>query len=539
MALASPPPRVAPRPPVEPANKFKPKSFEDQVRYAYHSPPPNAYSPTQPGRRSEKVLGKISEARIPSALDYGQQEASLVPGPGSYETPDLRDMQMPDGGRLNRKPPQDKLRLDEYPKPAPGAYGIPEDPTLPRKLYGSFSKDPRVTKFIDDQVKLSRDVPAPGAHEVMDSMESLRPFCPEGGRYLEQKGRDKSYFDQAATLADSKPGPDRYNLPGSINSNKTKGKLVWRYQSETLQATKDIITKVVGDGKVNPAPGTYDIPDPKPLGQAPTLRGRGLGHGMPHPYSYNCAPDHSRKFDVLSSPMKDQNSGADIYGRDLKKTMNTPERAVRARASADEVAASNMPLTLAEREIEQPGETVQWRSGGFAALRKVKSSPIITRKEHPAMEETMHHYPSLSKKHGRKDKTFVPWASRRPEIVKTSSKCDEYQQLQRKKWELGTISKSIQGITDSTLEPLDEEKLRGEATRGLMDKAKFKMRMEGLSKEQQDLVLAELPGVLMERDSAANSVSASAFASARVSFGGEAPEDFFPDTADAGGSGDL
>ena len=55
MALASPPPRVAPRPPVEPANKFKPRSFEDQVRYAYHSPPPNAYSPTQPGRRSEKV----------------------------------------------------------------------------------------------------------------------------------------------------------------------------------------------------------------------------------------------------------------------------------------------------------------------------------------------------------------------------------------------------------------------------------------------------------------------------------------------------
>jgi len=57
--------------------------------------------------------------------------------------------------------------------------------------------------------------------------------------------------------------------------------------------------------------------------------------------------------------------------------------------------------------------------------------------------------------------------------------------------------------TDIMLEPLDEGKLRAEATRGLMDKAKYRMRMEGLSKDQQDLVLAEFPGVLLDNGSPA------------------------------------
>merc|ERR1719453_914642 len=70
--------------------------------------------------------------------------------------------------------------------------------------------------------------------------------------------------------------------------------------------------------------------------------------------------------------------------------------------------------------------------------------------------------------------------------------------LQRKKWELGAIAAHIQNTAANTLEPLDEGKLREEATRGLMDKAKFRMRMEGLSKEQQELVLSEFPAVLQE-----------------------------------------
>merc|ERR1719162_1253583 len=112
--------------------------------------------------------------------------------------------------------------------------------------------------------------------------------------------------------------------------------------------------------------------------------------------------------------------------------------------------------------------------------------------------EFRHAYPSLSRHHGRHDKTFLPNASRRPEIVKTHKKSNEYETLQRKKWQLGTINAQLQAITAATLDTLDEPKMRDIATRGLLDKAKFRLRMEGMAEYQQDLVLAELPGVLYE-----------------------------------------
>jgi len=501
--MASAPPNPRPQAPDLAARNFKPNSFEDQVRYAYHTPAPNTYLPKKPDRGSGKTLGKISDSKIPSAIEAGAREKALVPGPGAYDTPDQRDIALPEGGRLSRKPPQEKFRLDEYPTPPPGTYGIPHDPTLPRQLYGTFGKDPRVSKFIQDQVKLSAGVPAPGEHEVMDSMESLRPFCPEGGRYLEQVGRGPSYFEEAAKLADSKPGPDRYNLPGSIRPNKAAGKLVWKYKSETLQQTKALITKVVGNPNEVPPPGTYTLPDPAPLAQSPAIKGRGLSHGMPHPYAYNCAPDLSGKFDLMS-PVRTQNSGAQIYGRDYSKgAVSKESRTSKARSSADEVVANNMPVTLAERDIEQPGETIQWRSGGFAALHKVKSAPVISQREHPAVEQCMKHYASLSRKHDRQDKTFMPMTSKRPEIIKTHSKSVDCQQFHRQKYQLGAIAAQIEAHTFATLEPLDEAKLRQQATIGLMDKAKFKMRMEGLGADQQALVLAALPGVLHENSSAA------------------------------------
>lgn len=500
------------------------------MRYAYFSPTPHHYNPKRPGERSQSIGGKFSESKIPSALDHGQREKGLVPGPGSYDTPDTRDTPLPEGGRLNRKPPQERFKLDEYPSPAPGAYGVPNDPTVPRHLYGSFGKDPRVSKFIQDEVNRSRSVPAPGSHDVMDSMESMRPFCPEGGRYLEQKGRDLNYFDSVAKQATGGPDPTRYNLPGSINPHKAHGKLIWKYQSETLAKTKKVIEKVVGSGHEVPAPGAYTIPDPEPLAASPALRGRALSHGMPHPFAYNCAPDHSRKFDAIGS-VRDQNSGDQIYGRDFKRGPVAKDRPTRAAEVADEVAAAHMPLTLAEREIEQPGETVQWRSGGFAALRKAKSSPVI-HKDHPAVEEMKQRFGPMSIKNGRKQTAFAPWAHRRPEKVKTSSNSDDYVQLQRKKWELEQINKGIIAGAADVVEALDLEKLRTEATKGLMDKAKFKMRMEGLSKEQQNLIIAEFPGVLLEsvpdREAAEEEV-----------FGEPLPVQSTSVSADVGDSGDL
>jgi len=486
------------------AKKFKPTSFEDQVRYAYSSPTPHHYSPVKIDRGSGKKLGKISNAQMPSPLDYGQREKSHVPGPGSYDTPDLRDIPLPEGGRLSRKPPQEKLRLEEYPVPAPGQYGVPHDPTVPRQLYGNFGKDPRITKFIDDEVRRSKGQPSPGEHDVLESMEAMKPFCPEGGRYLEQIGRGPSYFDQAAKLADSKPGPDRYNLPGSVKANKTRGKLVWRYTSETMESTKKVLTKALGHGQDTPAPGQYNVPDPEklhgPLSQSPTLRGRTLAHSMPHPYAYNCTPDLSGKFDALSmSPIRDKNSGAQIYGRDFSKgAMTKADRIAKAKASADEVSGSNIPRTLAERDIEQPGETVQWRSGGFSSLYKARSAPVIVTPEHPSMQEMAPRYPALAKRHGRKDRTFVPMMSKRPEIVTTHPKSVDIKNFEERKWEMGRLGDAIKAASSAAMEALDEDTLLGEAHKGLMDKAKFQMRMEGLGKEQADMVIAELPGVLME-----------------------------------------
>lgn len=492
MAVAPPPPYLAAQ------MRGKGPSIEDQVRNAYFSPSPHAYDPKQAETGGVKILGKISDAQVPSSIDYTSRESALLPGPGSYETPDLRDFALPEGGRLNRNPPLAKFKLDEYPIPAPGTYGVPKDPGVPRQLYGSFGKDPRITKFIQDEVIRSRSVPAPGEHEVMESMENLRPFCPEGGRYLDQ-GRHHGYFDTAAKLGEGGPDPTRYNLQGAIRPNKTAGKLVWKYKSESIDNTKRILTKVLGNPNENPAPGHYTLPDPQAIAPVPTLKGRDTALPMPHPYAYNCAPDHARKFDSFA-PVREQNAGDQIFGRDFRRgTIGKDGRTTKAKASADEVAQSHLPVTMAERDIDQPGEIAQWKAGGFTSLRRAQSAPGMQRPRNPAMEQTVKNYPALSKFHGRRGgKTFMPMATKRPEIVNLSKHSEEFQSLHRRKWALGVIAAQIGSSTDAAMEPLDEQKLRDEAIYGLMDKAKFRMRMEGLAPDQQDLVLAELPGVLAE-----------------------------------------
>jgi hypothetical protein len=328
-----------------------------------------------------------------------------------------------------------------------------------------------------------------------------------------EQGRGHGYFDSAAKLGEGKPGPDRYNLPGAIRPNKTAGKLVWKYKSETVDSTKRIITKVVGNGYDNPAPGHYTLPDPAPVTPFPTIKGRETGPPMPHPFAYNCAPDHGQKYTLYTS-VRDQNSGDQIFGRDLKRgAMSKEDRAARARAAADEVAGANLPTTMAERDVEQPGESAQWRTGGFSTLKRAKSAPGMQRNRlHPVVEETMAHYPALSKHHGRADRTFAPMASRRFETINTSKRHSSYQSLQTKKWEIKAIAAALENSTALAMEPLDERRLREEATLGLMDKAEFRMRMEGLSAEQAELVLAEFPGVLAETDaSPAPSPAASIF----------------------------
>lgn len=342
---------------------------------------------------------------------------------------------------------------------------------------------------------------------MLESMESLNPFCPEGGRYLNQH-KPTSYFDAAAKLHGNKaPAPDRYNLPGAIRPNKAAGKLVWKYQSETLKDSKAMVQKA--SDSEGPGPGSYDTPEPPPINPVPTLKGRQLAHAMPHPFAYNCAPDHAGKYDQLAQGVRQQNSGDQIYGRDFQKGASSSKaaRLARAAASADEVAAANMPRSLLDKDVEQPGETVQWRSGGFAPLRKVRSTGAIVKREHPAVEEINKHYPVLSKFHGREDKTFTPMATRKPCPVvyddrerqqNFAKRQREHSHLQSKKALLDHVVDNIEAAASIALEPLDEDKLKEDAALGLIDKAKFRMRMEGLATGLQDSVLAEFPRVLRE-----------------------------------------
>lgn len=422
-----------------------------------------------------------------------------MPGPGSYNTPDSRDFALPEGGRLSRAPPVERLRLDGDSNPPPGTYGIPNDPNRPRIVNGKFGKDPKVTKFIRDEQLRARHVPGPH-YDVMDAMESAKPFCPEGGRCM-MAHKPASYFDQITKLADSKPGPDAYDLPCAIQPYKSKGKCVWRYHSETLKDSRRAVAHAIGDRNEVPGPGTYTLPDPAPLSVAPSLKGRDLPHAMPAPFSYNCKPDFSGKYNSLA-PVRQQNSGDQIYGRDLKKGTAGGKVVKRAASAspADQAVEKYVPVSLMVQEDGRmpPPVAVQWRSGGFTDLRKSKSAGAIAMTpEHPALKETVNRYPMMSKKH-RTPSTFLPLATRRSELVRTHRRSEEVQHMERKKWELQALTNDITVTVAETMEPLNEEKLRQQAMQGLSDKARERMRLEGVSSDQQELVLAEIPRVYYE-----------------------------------------
>jgi len=92
---------------------------------------------------------------------------------------------------------------------------------------------------------------------------------------------------------------------------------------------------------------------------------------------------------------------------------------------------------------------------------------------------------------------------------------------------VGAIADEITAAASSVFEPLDEQKLRASAMHGLIDKAKFRMRMEGLAPEQQELVLNEFPQVFADSTHANPPPSDSAVTSTILS------ESRIPDSAAA------
>lgn len=500
MAVVPPAPG-RPQPPKASRQKY-PCSIEDQVRLHYFTPAPNSYhlggDITEP-----RPLGRISDSKLPSALDYNAKKKAFVPGPGTYQTPDLRGFPLPEGGRVNRIAPAPRLQVDEYPIPAPGTYGIPNDPTQPRNVNGRFSRDPRVTAFIKEAEMRSRGNPAPGAHEVLDSMEMAKPFCPDGGRWSNSM-KPKSYFDVAPTLTKANPPPGSYEQKDSVNGNKAVGRVVYRYESATIQETKELITKVVGDANDAPAPGHYTLPDPKPLSNVPLQRGRSLPYAMPHPFAYNCAPDHCRKF---LTPVRQRNNADQIYGTGLqpgaaelaRQSASKSNRPQDSRNDLDQMA--ELPYGTGDEE-KPPSEdgVVHWRSGGFSKLKKSRSASVVRSSDlDPVIKNGVgKFYPPLSEK-DRSAKVFLPMSTRRTEHVSTRGGSEENQCVGEGKWKLSKVVENLENVTNAALEPLELDRMKNEAMRGLRDKAIDRMKLQGVSLEQQEVILEEMNSLLHER----------------------------------------
>eukprot|EP00929_Paragymnodinium_shiwhaense_P113967 TRINITY_DN82277_c0_g1_i1.p1 TRINITY_DN82277_c0_g1~~TRINITY_DN82277_c0_g1_i1.p1 ORF type:complete len:527 (-),score=137.91 TRINITY_DN82277_c0_g1_i1:110-1690(-) len=504
MVAASPPLPSGSRPrPPKHGTLMKPRfySVDDQVRSAYFTPAPGEYNPKKfPDVAEPKSLGKISNAKIPSGHQYYAKTKAYIPGPGAYLTPDLKDFALPEGGRLNRKPPEKKAEFNEYPQPAPGDYGIPNDPTAPRLVNGRFGKDVRVTKFIQDEVRRSRGVPAPGQHRVQESMEAIKPFCPEGGKVLHMS-KGLSYFEQAPRRWEGLPAPDRYELPGSINPDKTVGKATFKYESATINETKAMVTKVVGDA---PGPGHYKLPDPEPINRAVAFGRKELGHGMPHPFQYNCAPDLAGKYTALV-PVRQQNSGDQIYGNGVRRGAAPKFTGAAMRSSRPSSSGStSQAMEMSDMRLHEsfypdgttemdknPEDVVQWRPGGFEPLKKSRSSPsVVQTQQHlqrQDLEEVKKTYPGLCFR-----------GKPKPSDVSTQETSNEYVKIRRGQVQLKAVSDGIHAVTSSLLEPLDLDKLKREAQETLIDKARNRLDAQGVAREKQELVIAEMLGVMNE-----------------------------------------
>jgi len=223
----------------------------------------------------------------------------------------------------------------------------------------------------------------------------------------------------------------------------------------------------------------------------PELRGREQGAPLPPPFNYNCAPNYSGNY-ANFTPVRQSNSAAQIWGNGVRRKPGqgpVQSRTPTGDGQADAVGAQ--PL--------DEDSAVQWRFGGFSQLKRNKSEGILRPAEHPHVEGAKRQYESLSRD-GRGVKTFLPMASGRTESVPVSVSTSslEFQRLEQGKWQLKVLAESIKAAGSSVLEPLDEDKLKRDAMAALRDKARERMRLEGVAREQQEIVLGEMLSVLEE-----------------------------------------
>ncbi|CAE7715733.1 unnamed protein product [Symbiodinium sp. CCMP2456] len=323
-----------------------------------------------------------------------------------------------------------------------------------------------------------------------------KPFCPEGGRFMLEAHKPPSYFDVAPKLYDANPPPGSYDAKGSVEV-KVVGELVYRYESATSSETKALIAKVVGDPEEVPGPGHYTLPDPLPLAAPPALKGRMLPYSMPHPYAYNCAPDHTRSF---LEPVRRRNNADQIFGTGWRQGAARRGDKGKPSSKEDQVQLAELPPGVGEEEKPDDDGVVHWRSGGFS-IKKSRSTAGVRAPEveREVLEGVGKFYPPLAQKHQRCNSQFLPMSSRRTESVRTRGASEENQRLGQSKWKLSKALEGIQNATNAALEPLDVDKLKQHAMKGLRDKAINRMKLQGVSKDQQEVILEEMDALLRER----------------------------------------
>lgn len=391
---------------------------------------------------------------------------------------------------------EDQVRL-AYSTPTSHVYR-PTDPRHPDiaepKPHGKISASKNISTL--DYVSKHKSF-VPGPTYVPPPWAKMgKPFCPEGGRFMLEAHKPPSYFDVAPKLYDANPPPGSYDARGSVEV-KVVGELVYRYESATSSETKALIAKVVGDPEEVPGPGHYTLPDPLPLAAPPALKGRMLPYSMPHPYAYNCAPDHTRSF---LEPVRRRNNADQIFGTGWRQGAARRGDKGKPSSKEDQVQLAELPPGVGEEEKPDDDGVVHWRSGGFS-IKKSRSTAGVRAPEveREVLEGVGRFYPPLAQKHQRCNSQFLPMSSRRTESVRTRGASEENQRLGQSKWKLSKALEGIQNATNAALEPLDVDKLKQHAMKGLRDKAINRMKLQGVSKDQQEVILEEMDALLRER----------------------------------------
>ncbi|CAJ1422577.1 unnamed protein product [Effrenium voratum] len=386
---------------------------------------------------------------------------------------------------------EDQVRL-AYNTPASHAYH-PTDPRHPDiaepKPHGKISSSKLISP-LDYVVKHKGFVPGP-TYVPAPWAKMGKPFCPEGGRYMLDAHKPPSYFDVAPKLYEAHPPPGSYDAKGAVEF-KAVGQVVYRYESATSSETKEMVAKAVGSADEVPGPGQYTLPDPRPLAPPPALKGRTLPYSMPHPYAYNCAPDHTRSF---LEPVRRRNNADKIFGNGWRQGAARRQ----GEKKSEPAKLEELPEGVGDEKAEEDG-IVQWRSGGFSLLKSRSAGAVRAPEiDSEILEGVGKFYPPLAQAHQRCNSQFLPMSSRRTESVRTRGASEEHQRLGQGKWKLSKVLQGIETATSAALEPLDVDKLKQNAMKGLRDKAINRMKLQGVSKDQQEVILEEMDALLRER----------------------------------------